>query len=321
MLRIQTSRGVVHIFLNNIEVLHHSYSDPLLEIGKADFHFRSTEGGLHRISNSVNNWIQLRGCEQIDGGLRLFEGEISVRIIVDPDDDGGFSIRYEMPQGFNISRLNVPAERDEAVYGGGVQFNHLNLRGRKFPIWTSEMGLGRHPLRPYTWLANCIADAGGEYWNAYFPQPSFLSTRGYGCLLDAGGYSLLDFSSPVCHHLEVMGEGCFHFFTGKDLKELLMQLSDQLGIMPEPPHWVFEGGILGIQGGLPYVRETVDRMIAAGSRLTGIWTQDWAGVRTNWQGKRLFWNWIVNDELYPNLKEEIQHYREQGIRWLTYVNP
>jgi len=320
MLRIQTSGEVVQIFLNDIEVLHHSYSDPLLEIGNADFHYRSTGGGLHRISKSVNNWIKLRGCEQIGGGLRLFEEDISVRITVKPDD-GGFTLRYELPESFNTSRLKVPAERNEAVYGGGVQFNHLNLRGRKFPIWTSEMGLGRHPLRPYTWLANWIADAGGEYWNTYFPQPSFLSTRGYGCLLEASGYSVLDFSSPVCHQVEVMGGGCFHFFTGKDLKELILKLSDLLGIMPEPPSWVFEGGILGIQGGLTYVRETVDRMLAAGAKLTGIWTQDWAGVRTNWQGKRLFWNWIVSEELYPNLKKEIQRYREKGIYWLTYVNP
>jgi len=320
MLRIQTSSQGVNVFQNDVEVLHHSSSNPLLEIGKADFHYRSTEGGLHRISNVEIDWIKLRNYEQIDGGLRLFEGDISVRIVIDPEDDG-FLLKYEMPEGLNASRLNIPAERDEAVYGGGVQFNHLNLRGRKFPIWTSEMGLGRHPLRPYTWLANWIADAGGEYWNTYFPEPSFLSTRGYGCLLEAGGYSLLDFSTPASHHIEVMGGGCFHFFSGKSLKLLLSRLSDLLGIMPEPPRWVFEGGILGIQGGLPYVRETVDRMLAAGAKLTGIWTQDWAGVRTNWQGKRLFWNWILDEELYPNLKEEIHRYQEQGIRWLAYVNP
>lgn len=320
MLRVENSEGITHVFLGNLEILRHSPVSPLLEISKADFHYTSTGGGLHRIRPTFRDRTMLRGCEVIEGGLRLFEGEISVQVMIRPEE-GGFSLTWTLPEGFNYTRVRILAERSEAVYGGGVQFGHLNLRGRKFPIWTSEMGLGRHPLRLYTWLANWIADAGGEYWNAYFPQPGFLSTRGYGCLLDAESYSRLDFSNPHGHALEVLGVGRLHFFAGEDLKDLVGSLSNAIGIMPEPPQWVFEGGILGIQGGLPYVRETVDQMLAAGAKLTGIWTQDWAGVRIFWQGKRLFWNWIVNEELYPNLKDVIQQYKDQGIRWLAYVNP
>mgnify|MGYP000583380007 CR=1 FL=1 len=69
------------------------------------------------------------------------------------------------------------------------------------------------------------------------------------------------------------------------------------------------------------VMPLVDRVLAAGAKLTGIWTQDWTGVRIFWQGKRLFWNWVVNPELYPGLREEIRQRREQGIRWLAYANP
>ena len=320
MPRIEKNNGIVSIFAGDAEVLRHSASSPLLELGQADFHFRSTEGGLHRIHNPVRNWLALRGGEVQEQGLRLFEGEISVELVFESKENA-FSFSLNLPQGYNYARVNFPARREEAVYGGGVQFSHLNLRGRRFPIWTSEMGLGRHPLRPYTWLANLIAAAGGEYWNAYFPQPSFLSTRGYGCLLDTGGYSLMDFSQAGCHRVEILGGGRLHIFSGGDLRELVGRLSNRTGIMPEPPRWVFEGGLLGIQGGLPYVRETVDRVLSAGAKITGIWTQDWAGVRIFWQGKRLFWNWAVNDELYPDLREEIKRRSEQGIRWLTYLNP
>jgi len=320
MMRIEIQNEIIRIALGDSTILLQSAANPLLELGKADFHYKITGGGLHRVNNPVNGWIGLRGCEVGESGLRLFEGDVSVELKFEPEHDG-FCFVLHLPEGFNYARLNLPAERGEAVYGGGVQFSHLNLRGRRFPIWTSEMGLGRHPLRPYTWLANWIADAGGEYWNAYFPQPAFLSTRGYGCLVDTGGYSVMDFAAQDRHRLEVLGGACFHFHAGKDLKELLRQQAARLGIMPEPPHWVFEGGILGIQGGLPYVRETVDRVLAAGAKLTGIWTQDWAGVRIFWQGKRLFWNWVVNPELYPGLQEEIRQRSEQGIRWLAYINP
>jgi alpha-glucosidase len=320
MLRIESRNDIVNIYLGKVDVLRHSFDAPMLEIGRADFHYKTSGGGLHRISNPVDDWVTLHGCEVNDDGVRLFNGEISCSIIFEQSEDG-FSFAINLPDGFNYARLILPAEREEAIYGGGVQFSHLNLRGRRFPIWTSEMGLGRHPLRPYTWLANMIADAGGEYWNTYFPQASFLSTRGYGCLVDTGGYSVLDFSPTNHHRLEVLGGGHFHFFTGKDLGELVGRQAVRLGVMPEPPRWVFEGGILGIQGGLPYVRETVDRVLASGAQLTGIWTQDWAGVRIFWQGKRLFWNWVLNQELYPDMKAEIRRRSEQGIRWLTYINP
>lgn len=320
MIPIETDDGAVVVRLGGLDVLRHAANHPLLEIGRADFHYRSTAGGMHRIQNRVETWLALRGCEVQADGLRLFEGEVEARLCFEPETDG-FTVAIRLPEGFNFARLNLPAGRDEAVYGGGVQFGALNLRGRRFPIWTSEMGLGRHPLRPYTWLANWIAEAGGEYWNTYFPQPSFLSTRGYGCLLETGGYSVLDFTARDRHRLEMPGGARLRLFGGEDLKTLVGKLSQRIGIMPPPPAWVFEGGILGIQGGLPYVGETVDRLLAAGARLTGIWTQDWAGVRIFWQGKRLYWNWIVDSELYPDLAGEIRRRADQGIRWLTYVNP
>jgi alpha-glucosidase len=320
MIRVESNNGIVRVFLGQLEILRHSASLPLLELGQADFHYKSTGGGMHRIKNPVRGWVALLGCEVHEQSLRLFEGEVAVELTFEPDDDG-LSFAINLPEGFNYARLNLPAGLGEAIYGGGVQFGQLNLLGRRFPIWTSEMGLGRHPLRPYTWLANLIAGAGGEYWNTYFPQPAFLSTRGYGCLIETGGYSVLDFSKPDRHQVEILGGARVQFRGGENLKELLGKQSRQTGIMPAPPDWVFEGGILGIQGGLPYVRETVDRVLAAGAKLTGIWTQDWAGVRVFWQGKRLFWNWVVNEELYPDLKTEISRRSEQGIRWLAYVNP
>jgi alpha-glucosidase len=44
------------------------------------------------------------------------------------------------PDKFNRVWLNIYAEPDEKVFGGGEQFTYFNLRGKEFPIWTREGG-------------------------------------------------------------------------------------------------------------------------------------------------------------------------------------
>ena len=40
--------------------------------------------------------------------------------------------------------VDLVAEEDEFVFGGGEQFTYLNLRGRVYPIWVREQGVGRN---------------------------------------------------------------------------------------------------------------------------------------------------------------------------------
>ncbi|HEV7232640.1 MAG TPA: hypothetical protein VGN36_00245, partial [Sphingorhabdus sp.] len=42
-------------------------------------------------------------------------------------------------------QLDFLGQPDEQIWGGGEQMSYLNLRGRMFPIWTSEPGVGREP--------------------------------------------------------------------------------------------------------------------------------------------------------------------------------
>ena len=62
-------------------------------------------------------------------------------------------------------------------------------------------------------------------------------------------------------------------------------------------------------------------MIAAGAAVTGLWCEDWAGVRVTSFGKRLFWDWKASESRYPGLREKIAELAGRGIRFLTYVNP
>ena len=49
--------------------------------------------------------------------------------------------------------LRVVAETDEHVWGGGEQMSYFDLRGRRFPLWTSEPGVGRDKTTEITFKA------------------------------------------------------------------------------------------------------------------------------------------------------------------------
>ena len=42
------------------------------------------------------------------------------------------------------------SEPTEQVYGGGTQFSHFNLKGKAYPIWTREQGVGRNKATQMT---------------------------------------------------------------------------------------------------------------------------------------------------------------------------
>jgi sulfoquinovosidase len=108
------------------------------------------------------------------------------------------------PQGDVYDRLTVDftTEPDEVVWGGGEQMSYFALNGRVFPIWTSEPGVGREPGSDFTDKMNADGSgAGGDYWTTNYPQPTFLSSRGYAIDVETSAYTVLDFSDPVRHRV------------------------------------------------------------------------------------------------------------------------
>ena len=67
--------------------------------------------------------------------------------------------------------------------------------------------------------------------------------------------------------------------------------------------------------------ERLEGFIAAGVKVSGLWCEDWVGLRHTSFGARLFWDWQANDERYPNLRQTIAELRDRDIRFLGYVNP
>ena len=219
--------------------------------------------------------------------------------------------------------LRVPAEQDECCWGCGEQMSYFNLRGRHFPLWTSEPGVGRDKSTYVTWRSDVEnGGAGGDYWNTNYPQPTFVSSRHYYLHADTTAYADFDFRHPEFHELQFWEiPASIRIEAAESYPELLEKESAFLGRQPELPEWIYNGLILGLQGGTERVRELTEKTLAHGIPVAAVWCQDWCGKRVTSFGKRLQWDWHYHPEMYPGLPDDIEKLHARGIRFMGYVNP
>ncbi len=234
---------------------------------------------------------------------------------------GVLSVR-SLLDGFDRLQIDFVAEPDEHVWGGGEQMSYLALNGRHFPIWTSEPGVGREPGTPLTDTMSADGSfAGGDYWTTNYPEPTFLSSRGYSAKMLGGSYSEMDFSHSERHRLSTWHKAADIELHMADTPAALVQK------IPDPswprralPDWAIGGAIVGLKDGENSFAR-LEKIIAAGAAVSGLWCEDWVGIRQTSFGRRLFWDWQWNAERYPKLPDKIADLKARGIRFLGYVNP
>ncbi len=223
--------------------------------------------------------------------------------------------------GLNRFWFRLHAEVDERVWGCGEQMSYLNLRGRVFPLWTSEPGVGRDKSTAITRQADETGHAGGDYFTTNYPQPTFLSSRLYAAHVETTAYCVFDFHADHFHELQVWAlPERIAFHAAPELLGLVEQLSIAFGRPPRLPDWAMRGVIVGLKQGARSFA-LLDSYLDAGVEVSALWCEDWAGVRETSFGTRLFWDWVWNPARYPALPDGIADLRARGIRFLGYVNP
>lgn len=308
-------------------IISHSADAPCLWIGAGEADIEMFRGNFS-IKDNLNEKIALTEAtvtqQEAGWAIRFTRGDtVSATLRIGVDAEGRLELRLQNDAtSHNRIWLRLAAQPEDHIYGCGEQFSYFDLRGKPFPLWTSEQGVGRNKQTYVTWQADCKENAGGDYYWTFFPQPTFVSTQKYYCHVDNSCYMNFDFSAPGYHELAFWEDNAtLRFECAETYVDLLEKLTALLGRQPELPDWVYDGVTLGIQGGTDVCQQKLDVMRNGGVKVNGIWAQDWSGIRMTSFGKRVMWNWKWNSELYPQLDTRIPQWKQEGVQFLSYINP
>ncbi|AXT73717.1 alpha-glucosidase [Vibrio parahaemolyticus] len=323
---IQTQTGFI-INHKNRTVLEHTEFNPALYLGIGQGTFDMYRGNFD-IKDYVVERLPLKKfviAENTNDIMISFsyDGDVALNVRIFETVEGRLKLEFtSLDAKYNRFWIRLAATENEAVYGCGEQLSYLNLRGKNFPLWSSEPGVGRNKNSYTTWQADVKDKAGGDYYNTNYPQPTFISDKKYFCHLETTAYADFDFTHKQYHELQCWNIPDYLLLDAEDsFPELMTNITDVFGRQPRLPEWVYNGVILGIQGGTEITLDKISSAKEAGIELAGVWCQDWQGIKMTSFGKRLQWDWQWNEELYPDLNTKIHQMKEDGIRFLGYINP
>jgi sulfoquinovosidase len=318
-LKVEKTADGFSISLEDRVVLRHSASHPSLFVGHGQERMDMYRGNFE-VEDYIIERSALRHAEVRADRIDLSDAEGRAPRLELVVSDCAIHFRSLDPS-INRFWIRIHADNDEHVWGGGEQMSYFDMRGRRFPLWTSEPGVGRDKTSEITFRSNVKDRAGGDYYNTNYPQPTYISSARYALHVETTAYSVFDFRRKTFHEVEVWAvPERIEFHAAFTFIELVEALSTRFGRQPELPEWIYKGAIIGLKEGVnSFTRLT--KMRDAGVQVSGLWCEDWVGIRETSFGSRLFWNWQANEQRYPDLRQKIAELNDDGIRFLGYVNP
>ncbi len=312
------------------ELLHHLLKNMELYVGHGENYFTMSRGSFRY--RRLIHWrrrLYMSGYEENDKGFTVtfHDRRDKENYVIDVTIVNG---RYDVKMRSHPSRVNrfwisYPSEADEHFYGCGETYSTLDLKGERVRIFVAEhqntRRITRKLVRDTLIGHDPEKDLAFSEYESYYVQPTFVSSRKYYLHADTVSFAEFDFSRRDRVTLMFQERPLFHMESGKDFTEVSEKLSALLGHYGRLPEWLYDGVILAIQEGTETVDAKINKALDAGVKVNAVWSQDWCGCRRTGFGYQVMWNWEYDHELYHNLPQKINEWKEKGVRFLGYINP
>ncbi len=321
-MKINFNNNAFSFEVNGKVILEHSDKKPLLYVGVGEETVDMYRGNFN-ISDYVIERTKLNIKDVVNDGNKYtvnFDDKIKAYFSVNGDV---LNIDFEkLDDTINRFWIRANSSQDEKIFGLGEQMSYLNLKGRNFPVFTSEPGVGRDKSTRITWLSDVENKAGGDYFNTNFPQPTYISSNMYFLNVESTAYSDFNFKNNDFTEIEVWEvPQNIRIECATDYLDMYRRVTGLFGRQQELPEWVYNGLIIGVQGGNERSFGLLDKTLDNGIKVAGVWCQDWCGKRETSFGLRLQWDWVYHKEMYKDLPKEIEKLHARGIKFLGYINP
>jgi sulfoquinovosidase len=280
------------------------------------------------------DWMQLFGSFNPDESVTSWHGVSEFSAIVRLDDgvsftfSGGSGEIRQAADGVLTLKLQSPTQNratasfrcapSEHFAGFGAQTADLDQRGQEFPLFVSEQGIDKIDTDdpPGNWFEE------GTRHQTYFPEPFFVSSRGFGLSADTTNRSVFTLCSERDDAWRVEaweGTLSLHFFYGPAPADVLRRHSDLVGRPPVPPPFAFAPWNDALFGS-DNVRQVATELRANHIPSSVIWTEDWAGGLYAGDNYDLTYDWSVDRTLYPDAEQVANDLHTAGFKWLAYFN-
>lgn len=203
-----------------------------------------------------------------------------------------------MQETYLRERLNLGI--GETIYGLGEHFMPLVRNGQTLDVWNRDGS------------SNC--DQG------YKCIPFYLSSFGYGVLVNTTDYIKFEFGTESVRHVQFSVEDerlSYILLGGKDLKAVLSQYTEMTGRTPVPPTWSF--GLWLSTSWIPNSTEetalaAIDQMQARGIPLSvyhfdARWMEDFHDCDFVWSRR------------FGNARHMIEQIHRRGVKVCVWINP
>lgn len=306
------------------EFMSISPGDELISVGKGKSDYSMSHGSF-KIKEKISH------CQKLFVSSVTYFPEKAIISLnkgccyIEKTADGAYRFSFEGLGEYNRMWFTLPATKDETVYGCGEIFPKFNLRGEKVNAWVAEhvnaLQITKKLVKMLVGVSDTTKNQRFSKYETYYAQPTFLSSRKYFFHSETTARAQFDFSKDDRFVVQTDAVSAFYLGFSDSFETLLTKLTSIVGRQPELPDWVYNGDILGVQGGTDTMMKKIDTALKSGINVSAAWIQDWEGRRVTAVGKQLFWNWQWDEEYYPELDRKIHQLSKKGIRVLGYCNP